>query len=93
MGRCIDVVTAAELISERLGIELGDLVDIFGDIPTVDVEKKTTARWVLRPESGMTRTRGTVYTCTACGARSLAGGSEKYCSECGAHIHRGDDRQ
>lgn len=37
MAKYIDAVTAAEKISESLNIPLGDLVDIFAEIPTADV--------------------------------------------------------
>lgn len=37
MARYIDAVKSADIISERLNIPLGDLVDIFADIPTADV--------------------------------------------------------
>lgn len=93
MSRCLDAVTAAEIISERLDIDLGDLVDIFADIPTVIIEERTAARWELRSESGMTRTRRMLYVCSACGERSLASGSEKYCSECGACMIGGKHRK
>lgn len=37
MARYIDAVKSAEIISEKLNIPLGDLVDIFAEIPTADV--------------------------------------------------------
>lgn len=37
MPKYIDAVTTAEAISEKLGISLGDLVDIFAEIPSADV--------------------------------------------------------
>ena len=39
MARYIDAVKTADVISERLNIPLGDLVDIFAEIPTADVEE------------------------------------------------------
>lgn len=41
MARYIDKVECAELISEKLNISLGDLVDIFAEIPTADVVPKS----------------------------------------------------
>lgn len=39
MARYIEAIKAAEVISEKLNIPLGDLVDIFAEIPTADVVK------------------------------------------------------
>ena len=36
MARLIKAVEAAQIISERFDIPLGDLVDVFADIPGVD---------------------------------------------------------
>ena len=36
-----DKVRAAEILSERLNISIGDLTDIFADIPSVDVAPKS----------------------------------------------------
>lgn len=46
-------------------------------------------RWQLKPESGAVRTRRMIYVCSGCGAPSLACGTEKYCSECGAQMDGG----
>ena len=35
--RYIEAEQAAEIIADRLGIHLSDLVDIFADIPSADV--------------------------------------------------------
>ena len=37
MARHIDAVKTADIISEKLNIPLGDLVDVFAEIPTADV--------------------------------------------------------
>lgn len=39
MARYIEAVKAAEVISEKLNIPLGDLVDIFAEIPTTNGDK------------------------------------------------------
>ena len=39
MARYIDAVECADAISEKLNIPLGDLVDVFAEIPTADVEE------------------------------------------------------
>ena len=41
MARYFDKVECAELISEKLNISLGDLVDIFAEIPAADVVPKS----------------------------------------------------
>lgn len=40
MTRYIEAVKTAEIISKKLNIPLGDLVDIFAEIPTAEVEEK-----------------------------------------------------
>lgn len=37
MGKLIEAVKCAEIISEKLNIPLTDLVDVFAEIPTADV--------------------------------------------------------
>lgn len=37
MARYIDAVECADTISEKMNIPLGDLVDVFAEIPTADV--------------------------------------------------------
>ena len=37
MGKLIEAVKCAEIISEKLNIPLADLVDVFAEIPTADV--------------------------------------------------------
>lgn len=37
MARYIDAVICADTISEKLNIPLGDLVDVFAEVPTSDV--------------------------------------------------------
>ena len=41
MARYIKAVECAEIISEKLNIPFGDLVDIFAEIPTTDVVPKS----------------------------------------------------
>jgi len=36
MSRLIDASTTAEIISNKFGIPIGDLVDVFAEIPTED---------------------------------------------------------
>ena len=45
MGKLIEAVECAEIISEKFNIPLADLVDVFAEIPTADV--------VEVPESGI----------------------------------------
>ena len=40
MARYIEAVKTAEIISKKLNIPLCDLVDIFAEIPSADVEQK-----------------------------------------------------
>ncbi len=38
MTKYVEAVKCAEVISEKFGIPLYDLVDVFADIPGVDIE-------------------------------------------------------
>lgn len=53
MERYIDAVSAAEIISEKLNIPLGDLVDVFAEIPTAEVVPRSEAA-VADRVAGMT---------------------------------------
>ena len=39
MARYIDAVNAAEIISDKLGIALSELVDVMAAVPTADVQE------------------------------------------------------
>ena len=39
--RLIDAVTTAEVIEKEFNIPLADLVDVFAEIPTIDIDKQT----------------------------------------------------
>ena len=41
MGKLIEAVKCAEIISEKLNIPLADLVDVFAEIPTANNEDCT----------------------------------------------------
>lgn len=43
MARYIEAVKTAEIISEKLNIPLGDLVEIFAEIPSADVKEVQTS--------------------------------------------------
>lgn len=40
MARYIEAVKTADIISEKLNIPLVDLVDVFAEVPTAEVEEK-----------------------------------------------------
>lgn len=50
MARYIDAVKAADIISKRVNISLDDLVDVFAEIPTADVEEVKHGEWRILPE-------------------------------------------
>lgn len=52
MARYIDAVKTTDIISERLNIPLGDLVDVFTDIPTADVEEVVRCKDCVCHEKG-----------------------------------------
>ena len=47
MSTYIRAVVAAKAIEEKYGIQLGDLVDTFSDIPAADVVEVRHGRWVF----------------------------------------------
>ena len=57
--RLIDAVTAADAVSEKCGIPIADLVDVFADIQTVDAVPVRHGKWVWH-ESDYE------YECSAC---------------------------
>lgn len=46
MSKYICAAVAAEVIAEKHGIPLGDLVDTFSDIPAADVAPVRRGRWI-----------------------------------------------
>lgn len=45
MARYIDAVNAAEIISDKLGIALSELVDVMATVPTADVREVKHGYW------------------------------------------------
>lgn len=50
MARYIDAVNAAEIISDKLGIALSELVDVMATVPTADVQEVKRGEW--KPNCG-----------------------------------------
>lgn len=46
MSKYVLAVDAAEIISQKMNIPLADLVDVFAQIPTADVEPVRRGEWV-----------------------------------------------
>lgn len=46
MPRYIDAVTAAEIIADKTGMPITELVDVFAGIPTADVAPVVHGEWV-----------------------------------------------
>ena len=78
MGKLIEAVKCAEIISEKLNIPLADLVDVFAEIPTAEVVEVKQGKWV----NIMFTQR---YRCSLCG-NEVYFGKDKFCSECGAKM-------
>ena len=78
MGKLIEAVKCAEIISEKLNIPLADLVDVFAEIPTADVVEAKRGKWL-----NIIFTQG--YECSLCG-NEIYFGKDKFCSECGAKM-------
>lgn len=78
MGKLIEAVKCAEIISEKLNIPLADLVDVFAEIPTADVVEVKRGKWL---NIAFTQR----YRCSLCG-NEIYFGKDKFCSECGAKM-------
>ena len=59
MGKLIEAVKCAEIISEKFNIPLADLVDVFAEIPTADVVEVKRGHWI--------EDEVCVYACSECG--------------------------
>lgn len=78
MGRLVEAVKCAEIISEKFNIPLADLVDVFAEIPTADVVEVKRGKWL-----NIIFTQR--YECSLCG-NEIYFGKDKFCSECGAKM-------
>lgn len=78
MARYVEAVNSAEIISEKLNVPLGDLVDVFAEIPTADVVEVGHGKWVNVPFTQR-------YGCSLCG-KEIYFGKDKFCNECGARM-------
>ena len=78
MGKLIEAVKCAEVISEKFNIPLADLVDVFAEIPTADVVEVKRGKWL-----NIIFTQR--YICSLCG-NEIYFGKDKFCSECGAKM-------
>lgn len=78
MGKLIEAVKCAEVISEKFNIPLADLVDVFAEIPTAEVVEVKRGKWL-----NIIFTQR--YECSLCG-NEIYFGKDKFCSECGAKM-------
>lgn len=90
MARYIEAVNAAEIISDKLGIALSELIDVMATAPTADVQGARHGKWEsteLMYENGCTR-------CSECKTEYYASDLEEicgdtfpiYCPLCGARM-------
>ena len=80
MARYIDAVKTAEIISEKCGIDISELVDIFGEIPTADVEPARHGKWIWKDNEPDN------YVCICSNCNSESEHLYNYCSNCGAKM-------
>ena len=86
MARYIEAVNAAEIISDKLGIALSELVDVMATVPTADVQEVKRGYWKFNQHSKMVAS----FICSECQARFYNFGNSKilsptpYCPNCGA---------
>lgn len=82
MARYIDAVKTAEIISEKCGIDISELVDIFAEISTADVEPVRHGKWVVESYDP----REHISKCSCCGEAEAW--TTKYCPNCGARMDK-----
>ena len=88
MARYIDAVNAAEIISDKLGIALSELVDVMATVPTADVQEVKRGYWKFNQQSKVVAS----FTCSECQTRFYNFGNSKilsptpYCPNCGARM-------
>ena len=89
MSKYVIAAECAEAISKKYNIPLYDLVDLFADIPAVDVAPKS--EW----KSGKTPNGQWGYYCSICTASFVGENAEwiakshDYCPNCGAKMKGG----
>ena len=88
MARYIDAVIGADIISGKLNIPLDDLVDVFAQIPTADVEEVKHGKWI---RGGVWGDTGSVaYKCSVCRETTYDGKYFECCPHCGAKMNGGN---
>lgn len=84
MSKYINVVIAAEKISEKHNISLSELVDTFAEMPSADVVVVKHGKWKVD------ETHDYEPYCSLCGHEPIAGEKYNYCPDCGADM-RGNE--
>ena len=83
MARFIDAVNAAEIISDKLGIALSELVDVMATVPTADVQEVKHGTWENTNTPNQLR-------CSNCEIIHFIAqyphGEINYCPNCGARM-------
>lgn len=82
MARYIDAVNAAEIISDKLGIALSELVDVMATVPTADVREVKRGYWQNKYRSGTTIKEGVVSSC----CDMWNNRKSQFCPNCGARM-------
>lgn len=88
MARYIEAVNAAEIISDKLGIALSELVDVMATVPTADVQEVKRGYWKFNQHSKVVAS----FICSECQAGFYNFGNSKilsptpYCPNCGARM-------
>lgn len=83
MSKYIKATYTADVIHDKYGIPIVDLVDAFVDIPAADVKKVQHGKWIYND--------GLDICCSLCGCDALIGLDHRqvrsnYCPHCGAKM-------
>ena len=90
MSRYIDAVKTAEIISDKLGIALSELVDVMATVPTADVQEVKRGYWIPERDPDENN-RIQCFHCSVCDDDFHYIGAfvtTKYCPNCGARLKR-----
>ena len=80
MKKYIDAVEAAEVIAERTGLPLSELVDVFAEIPAADVAEVVHGKWELVDHVFATG------ICSNCHRQDNIDALATHCRYCGARM-------
>lgn len=97
MEKYIKAAECAEIISDKMGIPLHDLVDVFAEVPTSDVVEVKRGEWIEKQQTvrmGDMIITGTYPTCNLCGQAEIGMVKQtNFCPNCGADMREINEKK